>query len=168
MNKLLSKIMLMLILLAVASPSKSADVTITVNGRVVAKPCVVSTTSATVDLGQLYTFDLFYAGSVSPWQTVTLNLTDCPIGTSQVKATFSGQPDNTGNYYANQGGAGNIALQLSDTGGVNLPNGASKQIPVNYPAQTASFSLQVRAITVSGNSSQGTIQSTINVTYTYA
>lgn len=44
-------------LLAFASASHAADVMITVNGKVVAKPCTVSTTNTTVDLGDLYTFN---------------------------------------------------------------------------------------------------------------
>ena len=41
-------------MLALASATiQAADVTITVNGKVVAKPCTVSTTNATVDLGDL-------------------------------------------------------------------------------------------------------------------
>lgn len=145
----------------------AADVTITLNGRVVAKPCTVSTTQATVDLGDLYTFDLVTAGAVSSWQPVTLSLTNCPVGTSTVTATFSGTADASGSYYANQGGAGNIALQLADSGGVNLPSGSTKNVSVDNTSLAASFVLQVRAITPGGNATQGTLQSLINVTYTY-
>lgn len=42
-------------------PLHAADITITVNGKVVAKPCTVSTTNASVDLGDLYTFSLVSA-----------------------------------------------------------------------------------------------------------
>ncbi|EGO6767801.1 type 1 fimbrial protein, partial [Escherichia coli] len=34
---------------------QAADVTITVNGRVVAKPCTIQTKEANVNLGDLYT-----------------------------------------------------------------------------------------------------------------
>ena len=40
-------------------PLHAADITITVNGKVVAKPCTVSTTNASVDLGDLYTFSRY-------------------------------------------------------------------------------------------------------------
>jgi type 1 fimbria pilin len=41
-------------MLAASSPAlQAADVTITVNGKVVAKPCTVSTTNASVELGEL-------------------------------------------------------------------------------------------------------------------
>ncbi|PLL92652.1 fimbrial protein, partial [Klebsiella michiganensis] len=71
-------------MLAASSPTlQAADVTITVNGKVVAKPCTVSTVNATVDLGDLYTFSLVSAGSSSPWHSVALNLSNCPVGTSR-------------------------------------------------------------------------------------
>ncbi len=38
--------------------SSAADVTITVNGRVVAKPCTIQTKEANVNLGDLYTRNL--------------------------------------------------------------------------------------------------------------
>ena len=97
--------------LAVPSMLQAADVTITVNGKVVAKPCTVSTTNATVELGDLYTFSLISAGSTSAWHTVALDLSNCPVGTSRVTASFSGTADSTG-YYKNQGSAGNIQLEL--------------------------------------------------------
>lgn len=81
---------------------RAADVTLTVNGKVVARPCTVSTVNATVELGDLYTFSLIGAGSASAWHSVALDLSNCPVGTSRVKATFSGTADSTG-YYKNQG-----------------------------------------------------------------
>ncbi|NLU19061.1 MAG: type 1 fimbrial protein [Serratia liquefaciens] len=145
----------------------AADVTITVNGRVVAKPCTVSTPSATVDLGDLFTFNYIQAGSGSAWHPVTLNLTNCPIGTSRVTAKFTGTTDSTG-YYKNQGGATNLQLELQDTSGNNLNNGKTKAVQVDDSTQSASLPLQVRALSVNGNAKQGSIQAVINVTYTYA
>ena len=64
-------------ILALASATiQAADVTITVNGKVVAKPCTVSTTNATVDLGDLYSFSLMSAGAASAWHDVALELTN--------------------------------------------------------------------------------------------
>lgn len=151
-----------------ASPTlQAADVTITVNGKVVAKPCTVSATNATVDLGDLYTFSLLTAGSSSPWHSVTLDLSNCPIGTSRVTAGFSGTADSTG-YYKNQGTAGNIQLELQDNRGNTLNTGATTSVQVDEASQSARFPLQVRALTVNGGATQGTIQAVINVTYTYA
>ena len=44
---------------------QAADVTITVNGRVVAKPCTIQTKEANVNLGDLYTRNLQQPGSAS-------------------------------------------------------------------------------------------------------
>lgn len=156
-----------LLLITSVPTVNAADVTITVNGRVVAKPCTVSTASTMVDLGDLYTVNLVSAGASSAWHDVTLNLTGCPVGTSKVTATFSGTADSTG-YYKNQGTAGNIQLQLQDLSGNTLNTGAVKMVPISDATLSASFPLQVRALTVNGNVTQGSIQAVINVTYTYA
>nr|WP_240987348.1 fimbrial protein [Erwinia piriflorinigrans] len=145
----------------------AADVTITVNGRVVAKPCTVSTPSATVNLGDLFAFNFVQAGSGSAWYPVTLNLTDCPIGTSRVTATYTGITDSTG-YYKNQGDATHLQLELQDTSGNNLNNGKTQTVQVDDSAQSASMPLRVRALSVNGNAEQGSIRAVINVTYTYA
>ncbi len=149
------------------SAPRAADVTITVNGKVVAKPCTVSTVNATVELGDLYTFSLTAAGSSSSWHTVGLDLSNCPVGTSRVTASFSGTSDSTG-YYKNQGTAGNIQLELQDNSGNTLNTGATTTVQVDEASQSAHFPLQVRALSVNGGATQGTIQAVINVTYTYA
>ncbi|WP_434583182.1 fimbrial protein [Klebsiella sp. R390] len=155
------------VLALAVSPLQAADITITVNGKVVAKPCTVSTTQATVELGDLYTFSLVSAGAASAWHSVALDLSNCPVGTSRVTASFSGTADATG-YYKNQGTAGNIQLELQDDGGTTLNNGATKSVQVDDTTQSARFPLQVRALTVNGGATQGTIQAVISVTYTYA
>jgi len=159
---------LLAITLTAFSPVLQAtDITITVNGKVVAKPCTVSTTNASVDLGELYTFSLVSAGSASAWHSTELDLSNCPVGTSRVTASFSGSADATG-YYRNQGTARNIQLELQDEGGNTLNTGARKEVQVDDSTQSTRFPLKVRALTVNGGATQGTIQAVINVTYTYA
>lgn len=162
--------MTMVLILGVLSTqitsTHAADVTVTVNGSVVAKPCTVATKTADVDLGDLYTLNLIKPGSSSDWHSVSLDLDSCPIGTSMVTATFKGITDSTG-YYKNQGTAVNIQLQLQDTVGNNLNNGAQKKLQVNDSTLSTSFPLQVRALSVKGGATQGTIQAAIDVTYTY-
>ncbi|MFG1173979.1 fimbrial protein [Erwiniaceae bacterium CAU 1747] len=155
------------ILLGHISTATAADVTITVNGRVVANACTIGTVNANVALGNLNTFSLVSAGATSSWQTVNLSLTNCPIGTSRVTAKFTGTSDSTGNYFKNAGNAGNIALQLGDSSGKNIQNGGSLTTTVNDSSRSAYFALQVRAISPAGSATQGTIQSTIDVTYTW-
>lgn len=167
MKRAHSRGLLAVLVLMASTAIHAADVTITVNGRVVAKPCTISTTSATVDLGNLYTYDLANAGATSAWKNVSLNLTNCPVGTSRVTAKFTGTADSTG-YYVNQGSAGNIHLELQDTSGAALNNGAAKTVQVTDSTQQATFPLRVRALTVNGGATQGSIQAVINVTYTWA
>lgn len=155
-------------MLAALSPTlRAADVTITVNGKVVAKPCTVSTVNANVELGDLYTFSFTQAGATSSWHVVGLDLSNCPVGTSRVTASFSGTSDSTG-YYKNQGTATNIQLELQDDSGNTLNTGSSTSVQVDESSQSAHFPLQVRALSVNGGATQGTIQAVINVTYTYA
>jgi len=167
MRRLIAGLSTALALLGSIPAAIAADVTITVTGQVVAKPCDIETTNANVDLGGISTFSLASAGASSDWKTVTLNLSNCPIGTSKVKATFTGTSDSTGNYFANQGTAGNIALQLADSNGNNVTNGGALSSAVNDSTLATAFNLEVRAISPAGSATQGTIQSTINVTYTW-
>ncbi|MGL4859505.1 MAG: fimbrial protein [Enterobacteriaceae bacterium] len=159
--------LLTLLLSSGALAVRAADVTITVNGKVVARPCTVISKTATVALDDLHTFNLLSPGAASQWHSVVLDLTHCPIGTSQVIAKFSGMTDSTG-YYKNLGSASNIQLELQDSNGMRLNNGAQKIVQVDEATQSASFPLQVRALTVNGNATQGNIQAVITITYTYA
>ncbi len=167
MQRTFSRFLLAGLLAAVITPGHSADVNITVNGRVVAKPCTIATPTANVTLEELYTFNMISPGAASAWHDVILDLTNCPVGTSTVTATFSGTADSTG-YYQNQGTAGNIQLELQDEDGTTLNNGTLKTLPVDDASQSTRFPLKVRALTVNGGVTQGTIQAVINVTYTWA
>lgn len=147
--------------------TQASDVTITINGKVVAEPCTIATKTTNVDLGNMSSTSLASAGSYSDWQTVTLNLTNCPVGTSSVVATFSGTSDSSGSYFLNQGTAGNIAVQLADSSGNNITNGGTLTSAVSDSTLAAAFNLEIRAISPGGSTTQGTIQSLVNVTYTW-
>ena len=150
-----------------AEAVQAADVTITINGQVVAEPCTITTTTANVSLGTLSTSNLQSAGSVSDWKTVALELTDCPVGTSSVTATFTGTSDSTGTYFLNQGTAGNIAVQLADSSGNNITNGGTLTSAVSDSTLATTFNLEVRAVSSAGSATQGSIQSVVDVTYTW-
>jgi len=141
------------------------NATLYVNGSVTAQPCTVSQTQMTVNLGDIYTSTLVGAGAATPWVPFTLSLTSCPDGTNGVTAVISGATDSNGNFI-NQGTAGDIAVQLQAISGQQLSSGSSLQTAVDQ-SQNAKFSLQVRAITPGGNATSGTLQSAINITYTW-
>lgn len=110
---------------------QAADVTITVNGRVVAKPCTIQTKEANVNLGDLYTRNLQQPGSASGWHNITLSLTDCPVETSAVTAIVTGSTDNTG-YYKNE-----FTWNIISNNSVVMPTGGctvdSRNVNVNLP-----------------------------------
>lgn len=152
--------------LTLSTVSQAADITITVKGRVVANACTVSVPNTTVELGDLYASDFAKAGSASSWHDANLSLTNCPTGTSRVRASFSGTADSAG-YFKNQGTAENMLIELRDSDGTTIKSGGYKEILVNDSTRTALFPLQVRALSVDGNATQGSIKTVINVVYTY-
>ncbi|EMW3365848.1 type 1 fimbrial protein [Proteus mirabilis] len=105
-------------------------------------------------------------GSTSKWYPVDLELRNCPIGTTSIEATFTGLDDSTG-YYRNQGSAKNLHLELQDTAGNKLRNGSKKVVEVGEYSFAAIFPLRVRAISVNGRPTQGSVQAIINVTYVF-
>ncbi len=111
---------------------QAADVTITVNGRVVAKPCTIQTKEANVNLGDLYTRNLQQPGSASGWHNITLSLTDCPVETSAVTAIVTGSTDNTG-YYKKQAICTGQARALICMGGnfaLAMPDREASAVPL--------------------------------------
>ena len=100
--------------------------------------------------------------------SATIQAADVTITVNgRVTASFSGAADSTG-YYKNQGTAQNIQLELQDDSGNTLNTGATKTVQVDDSSQSAHFPLQVRALTVNGGATQGTIQAVISITYTYS
>ncbi|NWC93107.1 MULTISPECIES: fimbrial protein [unclassified Pseudomonas] len=166
MNGIKSALLTGLLLVVGGVNTYAADVDITVNGRVVAKPCTVSTPPAAVILEELFAPDFAQAGSTSGWHNVMLNLTNCPVGTSSVTATFTGAADDTG-YYANQGDALNLQVELRDANENILNNGNSTMVKVD-DSQSINLLLHLRVLSVKGNATQGSIQVNINVAYTYS
>ncbi|WP_024531358.1 fimbrial protein [Serratia fonticola] len=148
----------------------AADVTITVNGSVVARPCQTPPGDTTVDFGDIYTTSLNTAGSVTAWKDITLALSGCPVGTSTVNVVFTGLAASNADYYANSsiaGSAGGIELELQDSANGLLKNGASRDIPVDFNTGTAELPVKVRVRSESGIPTEGNIEAVINVTYTY-
>lgn len=159
-------VMLFTLITAFSAPLHAADINITINGQVVAKPCNVATKNSEVELGDLYTRELQQPGNASKWHSVDLQLTDCPAGTGTVTARLSGETDSTG-YFKNQGTASSIQIQVQDENGNIYKDGDSKTVVVDEIAHTAQFPFQVRALTVNGSAGQGTIDALLNVTYTW-
>jgi len=151
------------------SLAQASDVTITVNGRVIAKPCTVSTTDVLVNFGNLSASDFIAPQSSSAWESFNLQLINCPVGTSRIMATFSGIPDNI-NYYANLAttdAASNIQIELQDSKNTVLRNGSSEYLTIDNNSKSIDIPMRVRLVSLNGGATQGAIQSEITVTYQY-
>lgn len=144
--------------------SNANDVVINVTGRFVPLPCTVETTQLRLDLGKIYASTLAKAGSSGQWVYGTIMLKDCPSITNGVTAKFSGLQGSY--YYRNTGTAKNVEIQLQTADGSDLSNGKSQEITITRLG-TAELPVRVRAYSGAGKAVDGTIQSTINVIYTY-
>ncbi|MDF7680292.1 fimbrial protein [Enterobacteriaceae bacterium ESL0689] len=156
-------------LLSVAFSLPAADVTITVNGQVVAKPCVGSVVNQQINLGDFYAFNQVNVGDFSLSHPIVFSMSGCPVGTSRVTATFDGTMYNGTHYFQNQGTATNVAIELLENRNSGpLGKGSRMTVNVNDPNMDAVFSLWARVVTVNGRPTQGTIETVISVIYTYA
>jgi minor fimbrial subunit len=146
-------------------------VDMTLGGKVIATPCQVDTGSVSqdVDFRQLRAADLKTAGSSSAWQPFEVKLNSCPLSTSKVTVTLSGNSvsgDKT--LFANAGTAKNVAVQIAqDANRSNLlPNGGG--MTVNVGAQrNAIYALVGRMNSPTGNAGPGTINSVVQMNFTY-
>lgn len=80
--------------IASSSPVNAADVTLYINGDIVASSCTVENNGIyNIDLGHnIPSRRLSEANSYSAWKAFYVTLSDCPVGTSRVTAHFTG-PD---------------------------------------------------------------------------
>ncbi|WP_431356298.1 fimbrial protein [Enterobacter asburiae] len=158
-------IRIIFVLLSMMSRNVFADdLVLTVVGRVTPMPCTVDTTQLRLDLGKIYASELAKPGSYGSWVNGTIRLSNCPAVTTGVTASFSGQSGS--NFYRNIGTAKNIEIQLQTISGDDLNNGKSQPISIT-PQRTAELPIRVRAYSGAGKVTDGTIQATINITYTY-
>lgn len=151
--------------------SYSADtVTINVTGNIVASPCIVNggSNSLNVDLGNIQATALSTPGAASTPVPFTLSVTNCPNGTSTVRADFDGSASHDApNLYENMGTAGNVYIALYDgVTGDTLGPGYTLFKPVQSD-RTASIPLKVNAYSIDGTTTPGSINTAIVLTMSY-
>lgn len=148
-----------------------ADASLTLTGKVVASPCTVDTdkVNKTVDLGSLQRRDLQTAGEAGNWQDFDLLLTNCPAGTTKVTATLSGTPaPQDATAWSNSGTSGNLALRIASRDhSQTVAPGDSLAQNVDINTRSVSFLLSARMFTPQGNATAGTLQSVMNVDFTW-
>ncbi|WP_110915182.1 fimbrial protein [Enterobacter roggenkampii] len=166
-----SKLSIVALLMTAPIFSCSADtVNINVTGNVVASPCIVNggASSLNVDLGNIQATALAAAGSSSTAVPFTLTVTNCPTGTSTVKASIGGAASHDSpNLYMNSGTAGNVYVALYDGVTGNMLGPGSAVVKTVQSDSTASIALKANAYSLYGNTTPGSISSAITVTMTY-
>ncbi|HBZ9641397.1 TPA: type 1 fimbrial protein [Citrobacter farmeri] len=144
-----------------------------IKGKVVASPCTTingGTATIPVSLGDdIQTSSLATPGSGSTLVKFEFPITDCPVSTSNVKATFSGTADSVDNtLWKNTAtsAAPNTAVELSDQAtGTKLSNGSVLNAAVT--SGTATYKLQARAYSVQGSAKPGDIESIVVMSFEY-
>ena len=154
-------------------PTYAADVTLYINGDIVASSCTVENNGMyNIDLGHnIPSRRLNAANSYSTWTEFYVTLSHCPVGTSRVTAPFTGPLDGTNpNLYANVSSpdsSRNVAIELQRiTGSVNAGSGKSIAVDVDNNRQ-AIFDMRARIFSVTGGATAGHISAMVVMNFTY-
>lgn len=147
-------------------------VIVNIQGKITAAPCQVSSDSInqTIDLtaGEKVTASSMYTpGSATKWVNFRFNVENCPAGTSKATIQFNGVVDNNNpdDMYANNGTAGNVAVQLQRSNGEPLGN--NKQSTGIIENARYSWGLRARIFSEKGNVTPGTINAAVTATITW-
>lgn len=154
------------------SPLCGAEVTdskdITVQGKIIASPCMVEQPNINVNLGDTIRMnDLATAGSFTEWVSFTLRVYHCPPQITTATVTFNGAADvsNPDFRYQNSGTATNVAVELLTTDG--LPLGNDKSLTGAIVNQEYTWNLRARVWTETGSVKPGTVSAVVSATLTY-
>jgi minor fimbrial subunit len=153
-------------------PALAESVTVNVTGNVIASPCTVDTGSVSQDVnfGQQIATKLNVVGTASDWQSFQVKLVNCPASTRKATVTFNGiafATDTT--LYSNAGTATGVAIQMAQDNDKNQiqGNGSSMTVDVDATLHTATYALAGRLISPSHNSGAGTVNSIVQMSFTY-
>ncbi|PSN08147.1 fimbrial protein [Siccibacter turicensis] len=164
---------LVLMLLTVTATAGAQDLNF--SGRVLAAPCTLDTavSQLTVDLGDYYADQLSQAKTTIAYKTFPLTLKDCPVGTTEVVATFNGTEDAENDWipmFKNTGSAQNVGIALKGNqapwiGGA-IKNG--EQLTQTVKADhTVSWPMEAQLGTYTGGATPGTVHAVVTVSFTY-
>ncbi|MGL5387634.1 MAG: fimbrial protein [Serratia sp. (in: enterobacteria)] len=173
MNKFAKGLIAALVVGFCSMAAHAADTTITINGKVTAAACTVDNSGAyTVTMPDVTAATLNLAASYGTWKTFDVTLSNCPAGTTSVKATFDGTADGAdANKYANTTGTGyatNVAVQVQNRSGTIADKGKSSTMTVNVDAsKNATFDLQARPYSTPGSATVGNISTVVLMNFTY-
>lgn len=140
-----------------------------ISANIVASPCIPSedTVQGNVSLGSFYTYHLSNSGDATDWVPFAIRLTDCPVTTTALTVSFTGEPDGSNpDVFKNMGTSSNVAIEIQDTKGSIIRNGATRVLTVN-PSHNASLDLQSRMMTPQGNATAGSVTGLVELSFSY-
>jgi minor fimbrial subunit len=161
---------IVLALLLQNSAMAAGTTTINFKGNVTATPCTAEA-SKVVDFGDIDPAGLAAPGSWTAPKSFTIELTNCPATTTKITSAYSGTPSRTTMYFAGGGTAAGVAVQLKiGSSGTILGNGSTRADSVVASTHSASLAYDVYLSNdlVTGAIGAGTVNSIINVTFTYS
>ncbi|BCG10330.1 fimbrial protein [Buttiauxella agrestis] len=173
MNKFAKGLIAALVVGSCSLAAHAADTTITINGKVIAAACTINNSGAyTVTMPDVTAATLNPANSFGDWKTFDVTLSNCPLGTSSVTATFDGTADvSDAAKYANTTGTGyatNVSVQVQNRSGTVADKGKNSTMTVNVDgSKNATFDLQARPYSTPGNGSVGDINTVVLMNFTY-
>jgi minor fimbrial subunit len=153
----------------------AVDARIKITGTVKASPCTVDAVGGdvNVDLGEIKAHTLV-AGAGSNFENFSLDLSDCPVSTTDVIATFTGTAaDESADLYKNAAAnpAGSVQIEMVDgsPSGANrrLGSGSDMKVLVDHATNKATFPLKARAFSTNGGATPGSIEGVVQVALTY-
>lgn len=167
-------LMALVVMGALISTSVFADpVTINITGKVTAAACTVDNSGIyNVSMPDVTAAVLNSAASYGDWKTFDVTLSNCPAGTTSVRATFDGAADGAdAGKYANTTGTGyanNVSVQLQNRSGTIADKGKNSTMTVNVDAsKKAIFDLQARPYSSTGGGTVGNISTVVLMSFTY-
>lgn len=152
---------------------QAADTTITINGKVTAAACTINNGGTyTITMPDVTAATLNTPSSYGAWESFNITLSNCPAGTSTVTATFDGTPDSQDALkYANSLGTGyakNVSVQVQNRSGTSSDKGKNSTMTVDVDeSKNATFDLQARPYSSSGNATVGNITTLVLMNFSY-
>jgi minor fimbrial subunit len=160
-------VMAMASALLITDAEAEADSSVNITANVLASPCAVSADSLDkpVDLGSVWTSKLKQAGDTSDWVSFDISVIDCPVTTTQATLKVTGTPDETNQYYKNDGTSQHVAIEVANEAG-SLPNGATFTATVDTLHQ-ATFAMKSRMVAQDDAATSGTVSGLLELSFTY-
>lgn len=155
----------LVVLVAIAFPALSQDLTVRFTGRFQPGTCNFSVPN--VDLGS-YQSNTFTGATVTPWRTVVVTSSNCSTDITTIHMRFSGTADsNNSNYFA-------IRNTTASGVAIELVNGGLRRVVPNVTTFDwsragigVSYNLFARFVQTRPTLTAGSVSTPITITFTY-